>query len=79
MRFVYWNGSLILNYFIVAPVLIFFLTIDRCVTLRFGLNDQNKLRKLLNTLDVFVIFLIYFGSFTFFLLELPIPDERCSL
>lgn len=78
MQFVFWNGICLLSYLTVSQVPIFFLTLDRCVALRFGYQENDIVRKRINYCSIVVIFAVYLGSLLFFLLELPIPDERCK-
>lgn len=78
MHYVFWNGICLLNYLTVSQVSILFLTLDRCIAIRFGYQENEEIRKRINYFSICVIIIVYFYSLMFYLLELPIPDERCK-
>ncbi|KAI1707142.1 hypothetical protein Ddc_14976 [Ditylenchus destructor] len=64
----YWAST----YMLVAPVAIFFLTLDRFLALRMGVRYNNKIKTVISRLDVFILTALF--AFTFVNVILDHPD-----
>ncbi|KAI1709546.1 hypothetical protein Ddc_13860 [Ditylenchus destructor] len=78
----YWLGIHLSNSVAVLPVLIFFLTLDRCLALNYPLLYSRQMYKWTAVNAIIVTILVYVLSMTFSLLELPIQYSKvktCSV
>ncbi|KAI1693878.1 serpentine type 7TM GPCR chemoreceptor srbc domain-containing protein [Ditylenchus destructor] len=74
MNIFFWTGMLSANYTSISPIPVLFLTLDRCLALRFPLKYNNALiRQLISMCCVTIILIDYIGSTVILLLELPLP------
>ncbi|KAI1694159.1 hypothetical protein DdX_20272 [Ditylenchus destructor] len=78
----YWLGMHLSNSLAVLPVLIFFLTLDRCLALNFPLLYSRQMYKWTAVNAIVITVLVYVLSTTFSLLELPLQYSKvktCSV
>lgn len=75
----FWLGTFAANYMAVAPANLFVLTLDRCLTLRFGAGAYRaeRTKRAYTAASVTLLAALYALSECFFLAELPL-DERAS-
>lgn len=67
-----------MNYMTVAPIPIFFLTLDRCFTLqlRKSIHTQRRIRRALLFVEALTLGGVYSMSTAFLLLELPLQYDK---
>ncbi|KAI1711424.1 hypothetical protein Ddc_12935 [Ditylenchus destructor] len=66
------------NYFAVMPVLVFFITLDRCLALKLPMVYGKRMQKLTLMCAIVATVLVYVMSTTFTLLELPLQYEQLN-
>ncbi|KAI1731041.1 hypothetical protein Ddc_03766 [Ditylenchus destructor] len=72
LYFTFWIGMYSNTYLAVAPLGVFLLTVDRCLSLKFPLGYDRKMQNFLTKMGVVLMCGIYLASTGFFLLELPL-------
>ncbi|KAI1708069.1 hypothetical protein DdX_12014 [Ditylenchus destructor] len=63
----YWAST----YMLVAPVAIFFLTLDRFLALRMGIRYNSKIKKVISRLDIIMLIALFAFSFVNVILDYP--------
>lgn len=62
-------------YLAVAPIAVFFLTLERCLVLVFSLTYESRLKRLAHSLSIITLFIALLICVTFTLLELPLNQD----
>uniref|UniRef100_A0A1I8B552 G_PROTEIN_RECEP_F1_2 domain-containing protein n=1 Tax=Meloidogyne hapla TaxID=6305 RepID=A0A1I8B552_MELHA len=68
----FWTGIWQLNYYACAPIVTFFLMLDRCFVLWFSVFRNAWTEKLIKWMSVCCLTLFYCTSMAFYLNELPL-------
>ncbi|KAH7703721.1 hypothetical protein AAVH_29102, partial [Aphelenchoides avenae] len=72
---VYWTGLFHSMYLAVAPIAVFFLTLERCLVLTFSLNYESRLKRLVHNLSIVIVVSAVMICIMFALLELPLSQD----
>ncbi|KAI1696828.1 hypothetical protein DdX_18847 [Ditylenchus destructor] len=74
----FWTGIVMLNYGFTLPVPVFFMTIERCLALRFPAQYHNNkfIRQMVSALSIVLTIVWCLTVFVLLLLELPLDESK---
>ncbi|KAI1731259.1 hypothetical protein Ddc_00063 [Ditylenchus destructor] len=72
----YWLGIWSASYMAVAPAALFGLAIDRCLVLYLSIRYSRAIKRIVISLGVLLIVVVYGFSYYVYLLELPLSQEK---
>ncbi|KAI1712897.1 hypothetical protein Ddc_12241 [Ditylenchus destructor] len=72
----FWLGIPVANYFVVIPALVFFLTLERCLSLKLPVLYGRRIYKWIAFFATVVTILVYIGSTAISLLSFPIDNNQ---
>lgn len=78
----FWNGIFVANYMTVARFAIFFLTLDRCLAIKFSAHLKYRSQQIRNFccgLSIFIMLFIYSTNTAVFIFELPLKADSSKI
>uniref|UniRef100_A0A915DBJ8 G-protein coupled receptors family 1 profile domain-containing protein n=1 Tax=Ditylenchus dipsaci TaxID=166011 RepID=A0A915DBJ8_9BILA len=74
--FIFWFGIWTLNYLVCGPIVIFFLTLDRCLVLKMAFRYNDRIKAWLVRTILLALFIAYLSSTFIYLMELPLDLKK---